>query len=148
MVRTLRTARLTFRQWLPSTPVQVWPDLREAHDAPCNIGFGRKKLEAKFPELDFSECPDKWDYPPHNPEDATARAERVRKRLKALACSGDYQNIYVVSHRGFVAFLVEGDRFDVCGKIELFCFALRWLTDQALQNFGHSVSRQTMKSKV
>lgn len=87
--------------------MQVWPDLREAHDAICNKGIiDRADLQAKFPHLDFSECSKKWDYPPHTIKDATMRAERVRHRLET-----SYKNILLVTHRGFIAFLVQGTRF-------------------------------------
>lgn len=67
---------------------------------------------AKFPQFNFAECPEEWDHPPHSTEDATARAEVVRQRLKEL--SKQYANIALITHRGFIAFLVKGDRFDVC----------------------------------
>lgn len=40
---------------------------------------------------------------------ATARAERVRRRLRGLGGI-----VLVISHRGFIAFLVGGERFGVC----------------------------------
>lgn len=115
MTRTIQTAKLAFRDWFESTPIQVWPDLRESQDAICNHGVSRDAMTTKFPDMDFTECPDEWDYAPHSFDDAVARAERVRQRLKAVAASGVYQNIYLVSHRGFIAFLVQGERFNVCG---------------------------------
>ncbi|KAF5663632.1 hypothetical protein FHETE_7337 [Fusarium heterosporum] len=96
--------------------VQVWPDLRESHDAICNKGISRADLSAKFPELDFSACPKEWNFPTHTPDDATVRAERVRRRLKETAVLGDYKDILLVTHRGIAAFMVQGERFKVCGK--------------------------------
>lgn len=93
---------------------QIWPDLREANDAICNKGLARAELAAKFPQFDFSECNEEWDYPEHTDEDATARAERVRVRLKDL--SNNYKNIALITHRGFISFLVKGRRFDVCER--------------------------------
>ncbi|KAM0353047.1 hypothetical protein ACHAPU_001933 [Fusarium lateritium] len=98
------------------TEVQVWPDLRESHDAICNKGISRADLGAKFPDLDFSTCPEEWDFPAHTPDDATARAERVRRRLKETAVLGGYKDILLVTHRGIAAFMVQGERFKVCGK--------------------------------
>ncbi|KAF7558497.1 hypothetical protein G7046_g5666 [Stylonectria norvegica] len=116
MTRTLQTALLVFGHLItgpqPKVEVQVWPDLREAHDAICNKGISRADLAAKFPQFDLSACNEEWDYSPHTAEDATVRAERVRRRLKDLSVS--YANIFVISHRGFIAFLVQGARFDVC----------------------------------
>ncbi|KAK6525859.1 hypothetical protein TWF281_010903 [Arthrobotrys megalospora] len=118
MTRTIQTAMNAFPSILNSaqipsqTEVHIWPDLREAHDANCNKGLSKTELSAKFPQLNFSECPEEWNYPPHNIDEATKRAERVRRRLKEL--SKRYFNIAVVTHRGFIAFLVKGDRFDVC----------------------------------
>ena len=116
MTRTIQTALNAFPSILSSTPiqaeVQIWPDLREAHDANCNKGVSRTEMLAKFPQFNFAECPEEWDHPPHSIEDATARAEVVRRRLKEL--SKQYANIGLVTHWGFIAFLVEGDRFDVC----------------------------------
>jgi Histidine phosphatase superfamily (branch 1) len=118
MTRTIQTALLVFNSLLDSSPpkfeVQVWPGLREAHDANCNKGVGRADLASKFPQLDLSACCNEWDYAPHSLDEATMRAERVRQRLKALSSS--FKNIFIITHRGFIAFLVKGDRFDVCGK--------------------------------
>ncbi|KAK3328417.1 histidine phosphatase superfamily [Cercophora scortea] len=116
MTRTLETTLLAFDSFLgdpESQPIiQVWPELRETHDfAVCNRGVSRAELELKFPQFDFSECRQEWDYPQHNPEDAVTRAETVRRRLKNL--SGSHKNIFLVTHRGFIAFLVKGQRFDV-----------------------------------
>ncbi|CAH0045023.1 unnamed protein product [Clonostachys solani] len=118
MTRTIQTTLIAFRQFLDesSTParteVQIWPELREAHDAICNKGVSRAEIAAAFPQFDFSSCPEQWDHPPHSVESATLRAETVRRRLMNL--SGSYQNIFLVTHRGFIAFLVEGPRHDVC----------------------------------
>ena len=116
MTRTIQTAMNAFPSIIGSAPneieVQIWPDLREAHDAICNKGISRTDISAKFPHLNFSECPEDWDHPPHTMEAATIRAEKVRGRLKEL--SKVYSNIVLITHRGFIAFLVKGDRYDVC----------------------------------
>jgi broad specificity phosphatase PhoE len=125
MTRTIQTALIVFGHLINTSPakaeLQVWPDLREAHDAICNKGVSRTELAAKFPQVDLSACHEEWDYPPHNPDDAIVRAESVRYRLKELSHS--YNNIVLILHRGFIAFLVQGDRFNVCGTvIPLFLF--------------------------
>ena len=116
MTRTIQTALNAFPSILGSAPfqaeVQIWPDLREAHDANCNKGVSRTEMLAKFPQFSFAGCPEEWAHPPHSTEDATARAEVVRQRLKEL--SKQYANIALITHRKFIAFLVQGDRFDVC----------------------------------
>ncbi|KAM6478540.1 phosphoglycerate mutase-like protein [Trichoderma sp. SZMC 28011] len=117
MTRTIQTALIIFDQHLSSSStnveLQVWPDLRETHDeAICNKGLSRADIAAKFPQFDFSACHEEWDYPPHSSEGAVVRAETVRKRLKELSRS--YKNIFLVTHRGFIAFLAKGERFDVC----------------------------------
>ncbi|EHK19767.1 uncharacterized protein TRIVIDRAFT_68229 [Trichoderma virens Gv29-8] len=116
MTRTIQTALIVFSRHLKTSPtkveLQVWPDLREAHDAVCNRGVSRAEMAAKFPQFDLSACHEEWDYLPHSFEDAVMRAERVRRRLKDLSRS--YKNIFLVTHRGFIAFLVKGERFDVC----------------------------------
>jgi broad specificity phosphatase PhoE len=113
MTRTIQTATSMFPDLQDtdsfSIPVQIWPDLREANDAICNKGLSRAEIEAKFPQLDFSECHEQWDYTSHDVADATARAERVRQRLQHLSTT--FKNIAVISHRGFIAFLVKGRRF-------------------------------------
>ncbi|PNP56727.1 hypothetical protein THARTR1_03423 [Trichoderma harzianum] len=118
MTRTIQTARIIFDQYLNSSStnveLQIWPDLRETHDeAICNKGLSRAEIATKFAQFDFSACHEEWDYPPHNFEGAVVRAETVRSRLKELSRS--YKNIFLVTHRGFIAFLVKGERFDVCG---------------------------------
>ena len=116
MTRTIQTAINAFPSIVTAFPattkVQVWPDLREAHDAICNKGLSRAEISAKFPPLDFSDCHGEWDYPTHSTEGATARAESVRHRLKEL--SKVYNNIALITHRGFIAFLVQGGRYEVC----------------------------------
>ncbi|KAF3908952.1 hypothetical protein ABW20_dc0100113 [Dactylellina cionopaga] len=113
--RTIQTAMNAFPSILGSIPfqaeVQIWPDLREAHDANCGKGLARAEMLAKFPQFDFAKCPEEWDHPPHTTEGATTRAEIVRQRLKEL--SKEYSNIALVTHRLFIAFLVQGDRYDV-----------------------------------
>lgn len=94
--------------------VQIWPDLREAHDALCNKGVSREAISRKFPQFDFSSCSKEWDYEAHSTETATARAESVRKRLQKL--SETYDNIVVITHRGFAAFLVQGNTLGLCGE--------------------------------
>ncbi|KAK3984434.1 phosphoglycerate mutase [Cladorrhinum sp. PSN332] len=117
MTRTIQTAMNAFPSISTDTcangpEVQIWPDLREAHDAICNKGISRADISTKFPHLNFSECPEEWDHPPHTIEAAGERAEKVRRRLKEL--SKVYNNIALITHRGFIAFLAKGDRYDVC----------------------------------
>lgn len=124
MTRTIQTALIAFKD-LGSNPssrtsVQIWPDLREAHDAICNKGVSRAELSAKFPQFDFSECREQWDYEEHSHEVAVVRAERVRRLLQDM--SQRYRNIYVVTHRGFIAYLVKGTRFDT-GELRRYQFA-------------------------
>ncbi|RFU80185.1 phosphoglycerate mutase [Trichoderma arundinaceum] len=113
----IQTALVAFHQFLKGSTarveLQVWPDLREAHDAICNKGIPRADISAKFPRFDFSACPEEWNYPPHSSQGATARAERVRQRLQEI--SGSYKNIFLITHRGLIAFLVKGERFGLCG---------------------------------
>ncbi|KAK6354126.1 hypothetical protein TWF730_008546 [Orbilia blumenaviensis] len=118
MTRTIQTAINVFPSLLDpaqvssQVEVQIWPDLRESHDAICNKGLSKAELSTKFPQFNFAECSEEWDYPPHTIEGATIRAEEVRRRLKEL--SKNYRNIAVVTHRGFIAYLIQGDRFNVC----------------------------------
>jgi broad specificity phosphatase PhoE len=131
MTRAIQTAINAFPALLgtiPSKiPVQIWPELREAHDAECNKGLPRAAIAAKFPQFNFAECPEEWDYPQHTIEGATARAENVRVRLKQL--SGTYSNIVIVTHRGLISFLAKGRRFDVC-EVRSF----RWATGEELED--------------
>lgn len=124
MTRTIQTALLAFKDLgndpRSRTAVQIWPDLREAHDAICNKGVSRAELSAKFPQFDFSECREQWDYEEHSHEAAVVRAERVRRLLQDM--SQRYRNIYVVTHRGFIAYLVKGTRFDT-GELRQYQFA-------------------------
>ncbi|TVY29259.1 putative phosphatase, partial [Lachnellula hyalina] len=112
MTRTIQTALLAFGPLIDRVKVQICPDLREAHDAVCNIGVGRADLIAKFPQFDFSACSQTWDYPPHSVEYAAKRAQDLRQRLSVLSKS--YKNILIITHRGFTAYLVEGSRYDFC----------------------------------
>lgn len=120
MTRTIQTALIALDSLIGTSPfkvdVQVWPDLREAHDAICNKGVSRIEIATKFPQFNFLDCPDEWDYPPHTVQGAIDRAETVRKRLQGL--SAKYKNIVLITHRGFIAFMVQGERFDVCGQFQ------------------------------
>lgn len=110
MIRTLQTAINAFPDL--QNKIRVWPDLREAHNAECNKGSSKKYVVAQFPQFDYSQCSDEWDYPLNTTENAIARAETVRKRLRELSIT--HRNIVVITHRGFIAYLVQGERFDVC----------------------------------
>jgi broad specificity phosphatase PhoE len=124
MTRTIQTAMNAFPFLQGTGPwpveVEIWPDLREAHDAICNIGVSRADLAAKFPQFNFANCPVEWDHAPTTIEGATTRAEDVRVKLKEL--SKMYKNIVLFTHRGFIAFLVKGRRFEVC-DVRSFRFA-------------------------
>jgi len=117
MTRTIETALIVVqslrKEDAASVPIVICPDLREAHDAECNKGMPRAVMQSKYPDLDFLQCPENWDYEMHTPQAAIKRAERVRKLLKEF--TSKYQNILLISHRGFLAFLVQGSRFEVCG---------------------------------
>jgi broad specificity phosphatase PhoE len=131
MTRTIQTAINMFQSLTGEgsfkVPVQIWPDLREANDAICNKGLSRAELASKFPQFDFSECHEEWDYPDHTAAQATARAEMVRSRIKELSAS--YKSIAIITHRGFKAFLVRGKRF---GLAETRCY--RFATDDEVQD--------------
>lgn len=120
MDRTIETALIIQNNLKKDSPdgvhpdLIIWPDLREAHDAECNKGSPRHAMETKYPQLDFSSCSAEWDYEIHTVEAATIRAENVRKALSELPAH--YKDIAIVTHRGIIAYLVPGARFDVCGK--------------------------------
>lgn len=119
MDRTMETALIILNNLKNDSPggVQpdyiIWPDLREAHDTECNKGLPRLAMEMKYPQLDFPSCSAEWDYGPHTSEAATNRAEKVRKALRELPAH--YKHIAIITHRGFIAYLVPGARFNVCG---------------------------------
>ncbi|KZF23058.1 hypothetical protein L228DRAFT_261160 [Xylona heveae TC161] len=118
------------------------PDLREAHDAICNKGISRADISVKFPHLNFSECPEEWNHPPHTIEAVTIRAEKVRGRLKEL--SKVYNNIVLITHRGFIAFLVKGDRYDVC-ETRSYRFATDEETEADSLRFGVNVDTKAQQ---
>jgi len=144
MTRTIQTAMIAFPSLIGAgvdplqVEVQIWPELREAYEAECCKGLSRSAMTGKFPQLDFSRCSEEWDYEPHSVGDTVKRAEVVRERL--LQLSKTYKNIAIVSHRGFLAYLVQGDRFELC-ESRIYTFgegermALNCDTEQ-LQDFG------------
>ncbi|KAJ7879016.1 histidine phosphatase superfamily [Mycena olivaceomarginata] len=90
MNRTINTALAVLPDLSQSAiTVEIWPDMREAHDAICNKG---------------------WDYEDHSHDAATRRAERVRTVLAERS----EQNILLVGHRGFIDYLVAGPQFANC----------------------------------
>ncbi|KAJ7355816.1 histidine phosphatase superfamily [Mycena albidolilacea] len=110
MNRTINTALAVLPDLLSQSAVEIWPDMREAHDAICNKGVSRAELSAAFPDLDFSRCNEEWDYEDHSHDAATRRAERVRTVLAERS----EQNILLVGHRGFIDYLVAGPQFANC----------------------------------
>ncbi|KAJ6457399.1 phosphoglycerate mutase-like protein [Mycena vitilis] len=112
MTRTIQTTLALFPDLLSRSAIalEIWPDLREAHDAICNKGVQRAELSTAFPRLDFSRCNEEWDYEPHSHETATRRAESVRAAL----AERPEQNILLVGHRGFINYLVAGPQFANC----------------------------------
>ena len=65
MRRTIETAITAFGTNVDANkalPIEVWPDLREAHDAICNHGSPVAVLQMEYPHLDFSECNAEWIY--------------------------------------------------------------------------------------
>ena len=122
MDRTIETALIILNSLKSDCPdgIQpdyiIWPDLREAHDAECNKGLPRLAMEMRYPQLDFgfSSCSAEWDYEPHTDEVATTRAENVRKALSELPAH--YKHIAIITHRGFIAYLVPGAKFNVCSN--------------------------------
>lgn len=113
MRRTIDTALAAFGDILAANrpiPIEVWPDLREAHDAVCNHGSPVAVLRSEYPHLDFSECNDDWTYEKHTHAGAEERAENVRRRLKEHPA----RNIVLVTHRGFIAYLVQSHTFSNC----------------------------------
>ena len=120
MHRTIETALIVVQILARADDIlpemRVWPGLREAHDAECNKGSPRRVLEANYPNLDFSSCSAEWDYEPHSAQAATDCAERVRRALSKLL--DKCENIMVVTHRGLIAHIVQGSRFDLCRLVE------------------------------
>jgi broad specificity phosphatase PhoE len=118
MTRTIQTAIAVFGPLIlgsePKIKVQIWPELREAHDHICCQGSSKEEMMIKFPDFNFSGCHDEWDYPTHTTESAVARGEEVRRKLRGLI--EKHKHIVLITHRGFVAFLVQGPRFQTCGK--------------------------------
>jgi len=109
MTRTITTAIRALGPKLDHATVQIWPDLREAHDRLPNDLPPRDIIEAKFPQFDFSECRRDENYGSQTPSDAAARAERVRLRVREL--TSVYSSILLMTHRGFCTYLVQGDNF-------------------------------------
>jgi len=129
MTRTIQTVRTlfpsAFTERSDAIPLRIWPDLREAHDANCNQGRSRVKMQALHTDLDFSACDEEWNYKAHQFDDAADRAEAVRKELMKLPGP----HVVVVGHRGFIAYLVDTHqvKFRNCGVCLSLSFS--WLLD-------------------
>ncbi|THU77192.1 phosphoglycerate mutase-like protein [Dendrothele bispora CBS 962.96] len=91
-------------------PKEIWPNLREAHDAICNKGVSRAIIAAAYPTLDFSRCNVEWDYEEHSDEAATLRAKEVLDEVRRRP----EKDILLVGHRAFLAYLVGDERFLNC----------------------------------
>lgn len=117
MTRTIQTTHAvlaTLGAAGKDVPIEIWPNLREAHDAECNKGLPRAKLEAAYPLLDFSRCSEEWDYEEHSDKGAMARAEEVLEELRGRP----EREVLLVGHRAFIAYLVPSNelRFLNCGE--------------------------------
>ena len=104
--RTIQTALLGLAS--SHTPLELDPDLQEADRWPCDTGSDIPLLEAEFSgySLDFSHLPRDWNnkkgvYAP-TPEALEERARNVRRSLR----NREEQTILVVTHGGFLAYLV------------------------------------------
>ena len=76
-------------------------------------------LERRFEGLglDFRTCRESWDdYEAHSAENARVRAEAVRSRIRDLVVGERYRHVVIVTHRGFAAWLVKGEKFETCGE--------------------------------
>jgi hypothetical protein len=101
-----------------SFPLEIWPDLRETYDEICQHGSPISVLQHEFPHVNFSECDEYWTDETYTHEGAQKRAERVRRRVREHLA----QNIILVTHRGFIGYLVERPKFRNC-EIEVINFA-------------------------
>jgi broad specificity phosphatase PhoE len=146
MTRAIQTAQNIFPSLAGEGPfntsVQIWPDLREANDAICNKGLSRAGLAAKFPQFDFSECNEEWEYPDHTVPHATARAESVRRRVKDISTT--YKSVAIITHRGFKAFLVKGKRF---GLSEVRCYRFATAEETQNDNFRWGLNCDTLEQQ-
>ena len=70
------------------------------------------------------------------------RAEKVRERLQELSKLHD--NIVLITHRGFIAFLVKGDRYDVC-ETRSYRFGTDEETEADSLRFGVNVDTQAQQ---
>ncbi|KAN0104915.1 phosphoglycerate mutase-like protein [Hyaloscypha variabilis] len=143
MTRTIQTAITVFGPLIlgsePKIKVQIWPELRGAHNHICCQGSSKEEM-IKFPDFDFSGCHDEWDYPTHTTESAVARGEEVRRKLRGLI--EKHKHIVLITHRGFVAFLVQGPRFQTC-EIETQDF--RFASDEENEEGRSAVNIDTLE---
>ncbi|KAJ3769090.1 phosphoglycerate mutase-like protein [Lentinula raphanica] len=98
-------------------PIEIWPNLREATNAPHNNGSPRTEISAAYPLLDFTRCNAEWDYEENTDETAAQRATEVIEELM----NRTETDILVVGHRVFFWYMVSGKRFVNC---ELRCYEI------------------------
>jgi len=93
------------------------PDLQERSDLPCDTGSDRAKLQAEFPNLDFSGLGDQWFAKEGrftaDDEAVAVRAKAVRERLFDLVTENGHGNMAVVTHGVFMKFLSEDSSIDL-----------------------------------
>lgn len=80
--------------------VEIRPIVRERFGLACDIGSPRSRLEAAWPEHDFSHIAEKW-WPDEN-EPAAAVTERARMFRRDMTARPDWPETVVVSHWGFI----------------------------------------------
>lgn len=114
MKRTIQTMyKVISKLKLNEDPkIEIWPDLREATNAPYNDGSSKADISSAYPLLDFTRCNEEWDYEENTEENVASRAAEVLKELK----SRPETNILVVGHRVFFWYIVGGKRFVNCGE--------------------------------
>lgn len=98
---------------LENIPIEIWPSIREVHDRIFNVGSPRAELAQRYPTLNFSGCPEVWEYDKFSEEATMRRAEQVLDDLRQR----QEEHILLVSHQVFISYLVgRYERFGNAGK--------------------------------
>ena len=97
-------------------------ELQERSSMPCDTGSELAVIREKFPELDFSHVPEKWNCKEGEWAEHDHALKARGKKLRTILGERPENRIAVLSHGSFISHLLEEKkRFDnvECKKFEL-----------------------------
>lgn len=109
-------------------------ELQERSSMPCDTGSELDVIRKKFPNLDFSHVPEKWNCKEGEWAEHDKALKARGKKLRQILGERKEQTIAILSHGSFISHLLEEkNRFDnvECKEFELRLEDDEWMLYQA-----------------